>query len=208
VIEDLRALPSARSAWLLIAIGAATFMGSLLLLRTSVATWDERAFVFLNTGTGSDSVVARVVAAVTTPIGLVALVAVASLVVHRTHGWAAIAVAGLAAALGWGLANGTKLLIDRPRPYESLAAAILRQDPARGTSFPSSHTAIVVGAIVALMPLLPKPWRVVGVAIILLVAWSRMYFGVHHPIDLLAGIGEGLAAAGLAWLILGALART
>jgi len=105
------------------------------------------------------------------------------------------------------LANGAKLLIDRPRPYLSLSEAILRQDPARGTSFPSSHTAIVTAVVVALLPLLPRPWRVVGIIVILVVAWSRMYFGVHHPLDLLGGVGMGMAAAGLAWLIVGSIAR-
>jgi undecaprenyl-diphosphatase len=208
VIDDLRALPGSRLALLLIALGAVTVVGSLLLIRTGVAEWDERVFVALNTGTGSDSVLARVVSAITTPIGLLVLVLVSGLVVQRTHGWAAVATSSLAAALGWALANGTKLLIDRPRPYESLAATILRQDPARGTSFPSSHTAIVVAVVVALLPILPKPWKVVGIAIVVMVVWSRVYFGVHHPLDLFGGIGVGLVAAGLAWLILGVVART
>jgi membrane-associated phospholipid phosphatase len=207
VIDDLRALPGSRLALLLIALGAVTVVGSLLLIRTGVAEWDERVFVALNTGTGSDSVLARVVSAITTPIGLLVLVLVSGLVVQRTHGWAAVATSSLAAALGWALANGTKLLIDRPRPYESLAATILRQDPARGTSFPSSHTAIVVAVVVALLPILPKPWKVVGIAIVVMVVWSRVYFGVHHPLDLFGGIGVGLVAAGLAWLILGVVAR-
>jgi membrane-associated phospholipid phosphatase len=207
VIEDLRALPGTRLALLLIALGAVTVVGSLLLIRTGVAEWDERVFVALNAGTGSDSVLARVVSAITTPIGLLVLVLVSGLVVQRTHGWAAVATSSLAAALGWALANGTKLLIDRPRPYESLAATILRQDPARGMSFPSSHTAIVVAVVVALLPILPKPWKVVGIAAVAMVVWSRVYFGVHHPLDLLGGIGVGVVAAGLAWLILGVVAR-
>jgi membrane-associated phospholipid phosphatase len=207
VIEDLRALPGTRLALLLIAIGTVTVVGSLLLIRTGVAEWDERVFVGLNSGTGSDSVPARVVSAITTPIGLIVLVLVSGLVVQRTRGWAAVAISSLAAALGWALANGTKLLIDRPRPYESLAATILRQDPARGTSFPSSHTAIVVAVVVALLPILPRPWKVVAIAIVVMVVWSRVYFGVHHPLDLFGGIGAGLVAAGLAWLILGVVAR-
>jgi undecaprenyl-diphosphatase len=207
VIEELHALPGIRPALLMIALGALMVVGSWVLIHTGVAAWDERAFVAMNTGAGSDSMPARVIAAVTTPIGLVVLVLLSGLVVQRAHGWAAVATSSLAAALGWALANGTKLLIDRPRPYESLAATILRQDPARGTSFPSSHTAIVAAVVVAVLPILPKPWRTVGIAVVLLVAWSRMYFGVHHPLDLLGGMGVGLAAAGLAWLILGAVAR-
>jgi len=196
VIQDLRALPGAAQSLILIAAGVLAF----------VVSWDEGLFTMLNTGTGSGSVGAKVVSAITTPIALVILVVGAGLAVNRVHGSGAILVSAVAAAFGWALANGAKLLIDRPRPYLSLSEAILRQDPARGTSFPSSHTAIVTAVVVALFPLLPRPWRVVGILVILVVAWSRMYFGVHHPLDLLGGVGMGMAAAGLAWLIVGAIA--
>ncbi|HSH32898.1 MAG TPA: phosphatase PAP2 family protein [Actinomycetota bacterium] len=207
MINDLRALPGAAQSLILIAAGVLVFVAALVLIRSGVVSWDERLFTMLNTGTGSGSVGAKVVSAITTPIALVILVVGAGFAVNRVHGSGAILVSAVAAAFGWALANGAKLLIDRPRPYLSLSEAILRQDPARGTSFPSSHTAIVTAVVVALLPLLPRPWRVVGIIVILVVAWSRMYFGVHHPLDLLGGVGMGMAAAGLAWLIVGSIAR-
>jgi membrane-associated phospholipid phosphatase len=207
MIEDLRVLPGTVQSLVVIGIGLVSFVAALLLIRSGVVAWDERLFMALNKGTGSNTIVARVIAAVTTPIALAILVVVAALVVNRSHGAGAVVVSVAAATLGWALANGAKLLIDRPRPYMALSEAILRQDPARGTSFPSSHTAIVTAVVIALLPLLPRPWKVVGIGIIVLVAWSRLYFGVHHPLDLLGGVGIGMVAAGLAWLIVGALAR-
>ena len=207
MIHDLKLLPGVAQSLILVAAGVAAFVIAWLLIRSGVVSWDERLFVLLNKGMGSQTAVAKVVSALTTPIALAVLVVVAAFAVRRTHGTGAVAVSAVAAGLGWTLANGAKLLIDRPRPYHSLTEAILRQDPARGTSFPSSHVAIVTAVVVALLPLLPRPWRVVGIAIILLVAWSRLYFGVHHPLDLIGGIGAGLAAAGLAWLVLGGAAR-
>ncbi|HEY6568356.1 MAG TPA: phosphatase PAP2 family protein [Actinomycetota bacterium] len=207
MIDDLRALPSTVQSLVVVGIGLVSFLAALLLIRSGIVSWDERLFTLLNKGAGSDTTGARVLAAITTPIALAILIVVAVLVVHRSQGTGAVAVSLVAAALGWALANGAKLMIDRPRPYLALSEAILRQDPARGTSFPSSHTAIVTAVVVALLPLLPRPWRIVGIGIIMLVAWSRLYFGVHHPLDLVGGIGMGMVAAGLAWLIVGAIAR-
>jgi membrane-associated phospholipid phosphatase len=39
-----------------------------------------------------------------------------------------------------------------------MAGAVLRQRPALGTSFPSSHTAVTVAVVIALVPFLPGCW--------------------------------------------------
>ena len=205
--EALRTLPDVGWSVITIAAGSLSFVVSLLLIRSSVASWDERLFMRLNQRTGSSSAAARVLAGAMTPLALVLSAIVATILVVRARGWEAVIVSGVAAGLGWALANGAKLLIDRPRPYHSMAEAVLRQDPARGTSFPSSHVAIVTALVVGLLPLVPRPWRAVGVAVIVLLAWSRLYYGVHHPLDLLGGAGAGVVAAGLAWLVLGSIAR-
>jgi membrane-associated phospholipid phosphatase len=205
--EALRALPDVGWSVITIAAGTLSFFLSLLLIRSSAASWDERLFMRLNRRTGSTSSAARIVARATTPLALVLSAILAAFLVIRARGWEAVILCGVAAGLGWALANGAKLLIDRPRPYRSMTEAVLRQDPARGTSFPSSHVAIVTAVVVGLLPLVPRPWRAVGVGVIVLLAWSRLYYGVHHPLDLLAGAGAGVVAAGLAWLALGAIAR-
>ena len=86
-----------------------------------------------------------------------------------------------------------------------MAEAVLRQQPAHGTSFPSSHTAITLAVAIALVPFLARPLAAAGIGYAVLVGWSRVYLGVHYPLDILAGAGIGMAVAGVILLALGML---
>ncbi len=91
------------------------------------------------------------------------------------------------------LANQTlKLLFRVPRPWvldpafqpvEGAKAA------ATGYSFPSGHTQSAVGAFGAIALTDKKRWmKVSAVALAVLVAFSRMYLGVHTPQDVLVSV--------------------
>jgi len=82
---------------------------------------------------------------------------------------------------------------------------VLRQQPAHGTSFPSSHTAVTVAVVIALLPFLPRALAGVAIAYAVLVGWSRVYLGVHYPLDILGGAGIGIAVGGVILLALGVL---
>jgi len=86
-----------------------------------------------------------------------------------------------------------------------VADAVLRQQPAHGTSFPSSHTAVTVAVVIALLPFLPRVLAGVAIGYAVLVGWSRVYLGVHYPLDVLAGAGIGMAVGGAVLLALGVL---
>jgi undecaprenyl-diphosphatase len=94
--------------------------------------------------------------------------------------------------------NGLKEAVDRARP--DVAALVGRP---LTSSFPSGHTstsfacATVLGAFV---PQLRVPFFVLAAA----VGWSRVYVGVHYPLDVLAGAFWGVLV-GL--LVLRALPR-
>jgi undecaprenyl-diphosphatase len=116
-----------------------------------------------------------------------------------------IPVTALATAVSLLLANLAatliKALVERPRPAVSVDAI----NPAVATpadpSFPSGHTTTAFAAAVVVSVLHPR-LRVPALAIAALVGVSRMYLGVHFPIDVLAGavlgsaigLGTGLAA--------------
>ena len=103
-------------------------------------------------------------------------------------------VAGAATA-SFFLASGfnyvLKAIVDRSRPPEAIGFDALVGVPV-SPSFPSGHamTAFAVaGAVALLAPRLR--WPVLGLAAV--IAFSRVYLGVHFWIDVLAGAALGLA---------------
>jgi len=57
------------------------------------------------------------------------------------------------------------------------------------------------------VPFLPRALAGVAIAYAVLVAWSRVYLGVHYPLDILGGAGIGMAVGGVVLLALGVLFR-
>lgn len=83
--------------------------------------------------------------------------------------------------------QGMKLIfrIDRPwvldPEFKPIESAI---EEATGYSFPSGHTQNIAGTFGAIAAFFKKKWVVItSVTIIVLVAFSRMYLGVHTPLD-------------------------
>jgi undecaprenyl-diphosphatase len=186
-------------------VGAALFGVSALLLKTGTLSWDERLFRVLNE---VPSAVLTPLSHLFLPAGIVVVVVLAVVyVVARNQGVLPVAAGAAAAALAWALAHVAKAIADRPRPYEVMAGAVLRQQPAHGTSFPSSHTAVTVAVVIALVPFLARSLAAAGIGYAVLVGWSRVYLGVHYPLDVLGGAGIGLAAGGVILLALGMLLR-
>lgn len=101
-----------------------------------------------------------------------------------------ILIAGL---LGVAVSQILKLLCRVPRPWV-LDPAFTIVESARagadGYSFPSGHTQSIVGTMGAIFAVRKETWlRIVCIALIILVPFSRMYLGVHTPLD----VGVGFA---------------
>ncbi len=87
-----------------------------------------------------------------------------------------------------------KQIIQRPRPFEEIAAANLLVAPPGSFSFPSGHaTAAFACALVLARKIPPLTWPVLILAGTM--AFSRVYVGVHYPLDVLAGSVLGIACA-------------
>ena len=189
-------------------LGAALFGASALLLKTGAVGWDVRLFRILNQVPAAAASILTPLSHLFLPISIIAVVVLTAVYVGaRNRSVLPVATGAVAASLAWGLAQVAKAVADRPRPYEVMAGAVLRQQPAHGTSFPSSHTAVTLAVAIALAPFLVRPFAAAGIGYAVLVGWSRVYLGVHYPLDVLAGAGIGLAAGGVIVLAAGALLR-
>jgi undecaprenyl-diphosphatase len=103
-----------------------------------------------------------------------------------------IVAIGIAAAV----ANGpAKLLVRRRRPPWRLRPPLIRMP--RSTSFPSGHSAAAVAFATGACSELPA-LSLVLVPLAGLVAYSRVYTGVHYPSDVAAGAAIGLGSGILA----------
>ena len=201
-------VPGARAAGLLAALGAVLFGASAVVLKAGATGWDLSLFRILNEVPPAVASVLTPLVHLFLPAGIViAVMLIAVYVVARNRSVLPVAAGAVAAGAAWALANVAKVIANRPRPYDVVADAVLRQPPAHGTSFPSSHTAVTVAVVIALVPFLPRVLAGVAIGYAVLVGWSRVYLGVHYPLDVLAGAGIGMAVGGLVLLALGVLLR-
>jgi undecaprenyl-diphosphatase len=201
-------VPRAWTAGLLAALGAALFGVSAVLPKTGTVGWDASLFRILNQVPAAAGSVLTPLSHLLLPAGIIAVVVLAVIyVVARNRSVLPVAAGAVAAGVAWALAHAAKAAADRPRPYEAMAGAVLRQQPAHGTSFPSSHTAVTLAVAITLLPFLARPLAVAGIGFAILTGWSRVYLGMHYPLDILGGICIGMAAGGVVLLALGTLLR-
>jgi undecaprenyl-diphosphatase len=116
----------------------------------------------------------------------------------------------LAVALALGgamlLSDLLKLLVSRPRPPVEHLQSVT------GSSFPSGHSTQASAfwlSLAAALRATSAPRRLVragtafAVVIVLVVAASRVYLGVHYPADVVAGVILGATWAAFVWSSLG-----
>jgi len=101
-----------------------------------------------------------------------------------------------------------KNLVGRPRPFRTLAQVYVHQggqwqrlahpEPAnrRGRSFPSCHASNVACAATVFTRFAPE-WSPLFWGFALAVAYSRIYLGVHYPLDVIFGLFWGTV---LGWI--------
>lgn len=97
-----------------------------------------------------------------------------------------------------GLNGVVKNLAQVPRPFDKGIVPV-RQETATGFSFPSGHTQNFSTCSTLFAIKFKKNWFTgLVAALIVLVAFSRLYLGVHYPSDVLVGavFGVGMAFLG------------
>lgn len=85
-----------------------------------------------------------------------------------------------------------KNVVDRTRPYYVVEGLQSLLPPQWDSSFPSGHTSHAFVMVAAIWSMLKRKYGVIALVIATLIAFSRLYLGVHYPSDVLFGVLIGL----------------
>lgn len=95
-----------------------------------------------------------------------------------------------------------KNIVARPRPFAEIEALIPLIAKPTDFSFPSGHTTASFAVALVMLRMLPKKIGIPAVVLATLVAFSRLYLGVHYPTDVLAGFVVALMGSTVAvWIV-------
>lgn len=85
-----------------------------------------------------------------------------------------------------------KNAVGRVRPYEVIDGLVLLENKAWDASFPSGHSGCSFAAAVVFFLMLPKRFGIPSVILAAIIAFSRLYIGIHYPTDVLVGTLDGI----------------
>ncbi len=116
----------------------------------------------------------------------------------KRKGWyVSLAFVLAIATSDWTGNNFFKKTINRERPFEVVSETIKRSPAQPGRSFISNHSSNM-SAVAAVTSVFFPPAKWLMIVFAALAAYSRVYTGVHFPLDVIAG---ALWGGSLGWLI-------
>ena len=90
-----------------------------------------------------------------------------------------------------------KNAVARPRPFDTYTQIIPLITRPKDYSFPSGHTCASFAVALVCLRMLPGKWGILPVVLAGMIAFSRLYLGVHYPGDVLAGFLVALLTSGM-----------
>lgn len=136
--------------------------------------------------------------------GMVFLVAALLLVPkYRLLAWQYAVAAGSARAAVAVL----EYLVDRARPVALEGYDAVLRASQGGPGFPSGHVAVLTALVLTAWPLIAWPWRIVLVLLVLIEAWSRIFLGLHAPLDVVGGVAVAAVVVGTIHLLPGKIRK-
>ena len=88
-----------------------------------------------------------------------------------------------------------KNAVARIRPYDAVETIVPLVGKLSDYSFPSGHTCASFAAAMVYLKMLPKKYGVPFVILAVLIAFSRLYVGVHYLTDVIGGLIIGIFSA-------------
>lgn len=97
--------------------------------------------------------------------------------------------------------------VARIRPYEVIEGLKILIPAEHSFSFPSGHTTNSFAAGWVIYKMAPKKMGVPALILAIIIAFSRLFVGVHYPTDVLGGVVIGCGVATLAMMIVKAIGK-
>lgn len=112
---------------------------------------------------------------------------------YRLLAWQYAVAAGSAYVLVYIIEH----LVGRARPIGLESYEVVARATQGGPGFPSGHVAVIAALGLTIWPLVSWPWRVLILIFIGAEAWSRIFLGVHAPLDVVGGMAAAMVVVAI-----------